>query len=93
MTYNDVADMAEDIALKRRVTAGVAKEGTLDPQGWLYPRYWEIVAQPGWDAAWASAVAGGVDNPGADEGVITDAMILSAIQAVAAGEIPPDAEA
>ena len=89
MTYNDVADMAEDEALGRRVTAAIAKEGILDPQGWLYPRHWQIVSQPGWDAAWASAVAGGVTNPGEDEGVITDGMILSGVQAVINSELPP----
>ena len=90
MTYNDVADMADSESLKRRVTAAVAKEGILDPTGWLYPRYWQIASQPGWDAAWASAVAGGVEDPGGDEGVITDGMILSGVQAVIASEAPPE---
>jgi hypothetical protein len=89
MTYNDVADMAEDLALNRRLTAAVAGEGILDPKGWLYARNWEVVSQPGWSEAWASAVAGGVTNPGEDEGVITDGMILSGVQAVIASETPP----
>lgn len=90
MSYNDVADMADSQSLKRRVTAAVAQEGILDPQGWLYPRYWEVVSQPGWDTAWASAVASGVPDPGADDGVITDGMILSGVQAVIADEVPPE---
>jgi hypothetical protein len=89
MSYNTVADMAEDLALNRRLTAAVAKEAILDPKGWLYPRNWQVVSQPGWDAAWDSAVAGGVTNPGADEAVITDGMILSGVQAVIASEAPP----
>ena len=88
--YNSVADMAEDLALNRRLTAAVAKEGILDPKGWLYPRNWQVVSAPGWDAKWDSAVAGGVSNPGADEAVITDGDILSAVQAVIASEVPPD---
>lgn len=91
MSYNTVADMAEDFALNRRLTAAVAKEAILDPKGWLYPRNWQVVSQPGWDAAWDSAVAGGVENPGADEAVITDGMILSGVQAVIASETPPEA--
>ena len=90
MSYNTVATMAEDYALNRRLTAAVAKEGILDPKGWLYPRNWQVVSQPGWDAAWDSAVASGVENPGADEAVITDGQILSGVQAVIASEIPPD---
>ena len=89
MSYNSVADMAEDLALNRRLTAAVAKEQILDPKGWLYPRNWQVVSAPGWDAAWDSAVAGGVQNPGADEAVITDGMILASVQAVIASEEPP----
>jgi hypothetical protein len=93
MSYNTVADMAEDLALNRRLTAAVAKEQILDPKGWLYPRNWQVVSQPGWDAAWESAVASGVENPGFDEAVITDGMILSGVQAVIQSEVPPEPEA
>ncbi len=89
MSYNSVASMAEDLALNRRLTAAVATEGILDPKGWLYPRNWQVVAAPGWDVAWDSALASGVPNPGADEGVITDGMILSSVQAVIASEPAP----
>jgi hypothetical protein len=89
MTYNTVADMAEDEALRRRLLAAVAEEQILDPVGWLYPRQWQVVAQPGWDEAWESAVAGGVPDPGSNEGVITDGMILSGVQAVIQSEQPP----
>ena len=90
MSYNTVADMAEDYALNRRLIAGVAGEGILDPKGWLYPRNWQVVSQPGWDDAWESAVASGVEDPGADDSVITDGMILSGIQAVVASETPAE---
>ncbi|WP_157992984.1 hypothetical protein [Leucobacter luti] len=39
-------------------------------------------AQPGWDAAYASALAAGNEEPGADPGVITDGMILAAVRAL-----------
>ena len=89
MTYNDVADMAEDVALNRRITAAVAGEGEVAPAYWVSLWTWSVVSQPGWSAAWASAVAGGVEDPGADEGVITDGMILSGVQAVLASIPPP----
>jgi hypothetical protein len=90
MTYNTVADMAEDEALNRRVTAAVATEQIIDPAAWLYPRMWQVAAQPGWAAAWESAVAGGITDPGANEGVITDGMILSAVQDIILQENPPE---
>jgi hypothetical protein len=89
--YNSVADMAEDLDLNRRLTAAVAKEGILDPKGWLYPRNWQVVSAPGWDAKWDSAVASGIQYPGKDEAVITDGDILSAVQAIITSEIPPEA--
>lgn len=88
MTYKTVADMAENFALNRRITAGAAKESIDNPQGWVQLYRWEVAAQPGWDAAWDSAVAGGVEDPGADEAVITDGMILSGVQAVVAANTP-----
>jgi hypothetical protein len=88
MTFRTVADMAENYALTRRVTAGAAKEGIDNPQTWVNTYRWEIAAQPDWDAAWDSAVAGGVTDPGADEAVITDGMITSGIQAVVAANAP-----
>ena len=80
MSYNDVADMAESGALTRRLYAAAAGEGINPPQPWVTDNIWALVSQPGWPAAWASAKALGVQNPGADEGVITDGMMLSAVQ-------------
>jgi hypothetical protein len=88
MSYKSVADMAENFALNRRITAGAAKESIDNPQGWVQLYRWEVAGQPGWDAAWDSAVAGGVVDPGNDEAVITDGMILSGIQAVVAANAP-----
>lgn len=49
-------------------------------------RIW--AAAPGWADAWASALASHEDNPaydpGKDEAVITDAMILGQVQAMGA---------
>lgn len=88
MTYKTIAVMADDESLNSRVTAAVASEHILDPEGWLYPRRWSVASQPGWAAAWESAVASGIEDPGGDEGVITDGMILSGVQFIIALETP-----
>lgn len=91
MTYNTVADMADSTSLARRITAAVAQEGEDNPTYWTSVWVWSVVSQPGWDAAWASAVASENPDPGKDEAVITDGMILSGVQAVRAAhpEVPP----
>jgi hypothetical protein len=89
VSYKSIADMAESYSLSRRITAGAASESITDPQTWVSKYRWEVVSQPGWDAAWDSAVAGGDPDPGANEGVITDGMILSGVQAVNADNPPP----
>ena len=81
MSYNDVADVAEDGGLFRRVSAAAAKEGEEQPQWWAQQNAWHLAASPGWGEAYASARANNVPNPGTNEGVITDGMILSAVQA------------
>lgn len=86
--YNSVADMAESFSLNRRITAAAAKESIDNPQGWTQLYRWEVAAQPGWDAAWDSAVASGNPDPGKDEAVITDGMILSGVQAVWTANLP-----
>lgn len=58
---------------------------TADQWALVNARIW--AAAPGWDDAWASAEATYANNPnydpGLDEAVITDAMILSQVQAMA----------
>lgn len=92
MAYLDVANMTRDTSLVLRLSAAAAQEqvnGALlepdDPEAWAQEHRWELAAAPGWGDAWASAVAAGNEDPGADPGVITDGMILSEVQAVIAG--------
>jgi len=89
MSYRTVADMVDSASLIRREYAAIAKEGIDPPEGWQYEHRWMLAASPGWDAAWDSAVAGGVEDPGDDQGVITDGMILSAVQKIVEDEKPP----
>ena len=50
---------------------------------------WQCAAEPGWGEAWESAIAGGTTDIGNDPGVITDGMILSAVQKHLPGEVTP----
>lgn len=79
-TYSDVWQMRYDEALKRRVIACAALEGQFQPGQW-----WEVVARTDWADAYTYAVAAGNPSPGSDLAVITDGMILSAVQAVRGG--------
>lgn len=84
MSYWDIAEMSRDADLVARITACVAQE--IENSEGMVTQYFllDICASPGWSEAWASAVAAELPNPGRDPGVITDGMILSAVQAIGA---------
>ena len=84
MSYWTVSEMSADNDLTRREAACYAQEpaATEDPTTWALAHGLALAAQPGWDAAWSSAIAAGNATPGRDEAVITDPMILSGVQAV-----------
>ena len=87
--YLSVSQMTQSSSLSQRISACAAVEQTSgnppagDPETWTWEHRWDWASTPGWSAAWDSAVAGGVDNPGADDTVITDGMILSRVQELA----------
>jgi hypothetical protein len=87
MAYADIASMAVNAQLQARITACAATEGEPQPAVWLGDNIWTVVASPGWGDAWASGLAGGIppESIGLNEGVISDGMILSAVQAVRSG--------
>lgn len=82
MSYTDVARMANDGNLRERIAACAATEGVTSPHPtkWADENQWLLAGSPGWAAAYAYAVLVGNANPGRDEGVITDHMILGAVQ-------------
>lgn len=82
MAYEDVSKLAHDGNLRERLIAAAALEGIPDPEQWVAQRRWEIAAQPGWADAYATAVETHIDLPGLRPGVITDAQILAAVQAL-----------
>jgi hypothetical protein len=92
MSYNTINQCANDMAFQARVTACVAQEGKTDPQpqSWMYKVIWGVSGRSDIEAAYASALAADNPNPGGDESVITDLMILGAVQQELA-DLPPEA--
>jgi hypothetical protein len=90
MGYKAVSDAARDTDLQYRIAGCIATQtgyslpaGVSDnPLAVASHIMWKCAGQPGWGDAYAYAVFTNVPNPGLDEGVITDGMILSAVQAV-----------
>jgi hypothetical protein len=80
MSYWDVSQMSQNSDLAARVCACASQEGKPDPQAWAWNHMLQLAASPGWEQAWASAGASGNEAPGRDPGVISDGMILSAVQ-------------
>lgn len=82
MSYNTISQCANDGAFLSRITAAAAQEGApTPPHGTAQQLIWPVSARTDIEAAYASALAAGNPNPGGDEAVITDGMILSAVQA------------
>jgi hypothetical protein len=88
MSYKTQAILSQNDQLMMRVSACAATQKVPGPVAWAYDHQWQLAAQPGWDAAYNSAVAANVPSPGNNETVITDSMILSAVQAIIAAEKP-----
>lgn len=81
MSFTTVNQCAHDQALLGRITACAAKEGIYPPETAATGTIWPISAASDVEAAYASALAANNPNPGGDESVITDGMILSGFQA------------
>lgn len=87
MSYMSMYRITNSGSLRGRILACAAEQGkATESDGgsslniWVNQNIWSFATQPGWAAAWDSAeVAQNVD-PGADPSVISDAMILSAVQ-------------
>ncbi len=85
MAYTDIVEMATNATLRTRFAAAAAAEGEDDPSRWAADNAWHLAASPGWADAWAYAEDTATVNQNPDTGmrndVITDGMILSAVQA------------
>ena len=84
MSYYTTALLARDGFFNERAAACAATEGVTDPHPkvWADQHAWQLAAAPGFDAAYSYALSVNVPEPGRDESVISDAMILSAVQAI-----------
>ena len=86
MSYSTIAISQRDAALLDRVASAIAQEQKtkgeeLNPYLIITPMLWSVVTSADVEAAYASALAADNPNPGGDESVITDGMILSIVQA------------
>ena len=92
MAYYDVSVLANDGDFASRTMACIAIEApdtaTSTPYAWWSEHNWDMASQPGFGDAYASAIASGVENPGRDAAVISDAQILSAVQSIANQGVP-----
>ena len=82
--YLTIARIADDAAFRARAAACAATQTVPDPQQFVNAHALTLAASPGFGAAWDSAVEGGIANPGSDPAVISDQMILAAVQALLA---------
>lgn len=89
MSYNSIFACANDNAFQARVTACAAQEGADRPNEAMYQLIWPVATRTDIEAAYASALAADNANPGGDESVITDQMILGAVQAELGALAPP----
>jgi hypothetical protein len=85
MAYISIVEMAGSQSLLARITAAAAAEAIPEPSQWAQANIWQLAATPGWADAWdyARDTATDEQNPdtGKRPGVISDQMILSAVQA------------
>jgi hypothetical protein len=82
VSYATIAKCANDYELSPRVTAALAAEGSTQPQVEVGNFMWPLSAKSDIEAAYASALAANNPHPGGDETVVTDGMILSAVQSL-----------
>ena len=86
-TYLSISAIANDAFMQERVRACYAQQTQdSDPVKWSWDNRYDWAAAPGWGAAWESALAGNVPEPGKDPSVITDEQILAQVQAMVGSE-------
>jgi hypothetical protein len=85
MSYLEQDAIAGSQSMMSRVAQCATQEGVPEADVWASVNRRKWAASPGWDAAWASSLAshpGGGHDPGRDEAVITDGMILAQVQSM-----------
>lgn len=87
MSYSTVNACANDQGFLNRLLACIAQEQVAhslvpSPHQHLEPFRWAVSSASDVEAAYAYALNAGNPNPGGDDTVITDSMILSSVQAL-----------
>jgi hypothetical protein len=86
MSYASQADLSNDRDFLERVAACAAVEvpvqNGVPPLAWAERNVWLVAASPGFAAAYESAQVALVPRPGRDPAVISDSMILAAVQSL-----------
>lgn len=82
MAYSDIALLSSDLDFTNRTRACVSQEGEPEPVQWAADHAWQMAGIPGFGDKYAYAIETGVDRPGNSQAVISDADILSAVQAI-----------
>lgn len=98
MAYFDQSLLSTDPDFIARISACAAEQetqagadlGGSAPPVWAAEHQWQIGAAPGFADAYAYALETGVDRPGKDPAVISDADLLAAVQHELAGGTLPD---
>lgn len=86
MSYSTINVCANDEGFLGRLAAACAQEHVPpNPYSAANAMKWDVAAKTDIEAAYAYALSAGNPEPGGDETVITDQMILSAVQSLAAG--------
>jgi hypothetical protein len=81
--YQGIVNTASDPDLRLRFYACAVKENKAlngSASAWLDARWWYLCAKNEINESYQYAVENDHPNPGIDEGVVTDAMILAAVQ-------------
>jgi hypothetical protein len=84
MSYATGHLISQDTDLRNRAAIAAAEQGVApgEEENWVFRHARQLAIQPGWREAWESALANGVEHPGADPAVISDGQILSAVQSL-----------
>jgi hypothetical protein len=81
MSYSSINRCNNDQAFIGRLTACCADEGAPDPYAEVQRLRWIVCSADDIEASYEYALNAGTPDPGGDPTVITDAMILSVVQA------------
>ena len=86
MSYGTIGKCVQDQVFRDRVSAcaaqeQIARDESVDPTKVINDLIWPVASSSDVESAYASALAAHNPNPGGDESVITDGMILSHVQA------------